>query len=127
MGRRRINFGTHSLAPCSSWSKQTGQRPATPPRREGPRLQQEGRTAARWLELGQALGPPGLRDILLGWLMEPLQAVEHQGHLAACLAKDYTIIHKVGPPGPVNMRPLTVLSMGYRLWAGVRLVDTIRY
>ena len=32
-----------------------------------------------------------------------------------------------GPPGPLNTRPLTGLSMVYRLWAGVRMVDAIAW
>ena len=32
-----------------------------------------------------------------------------------------------GPPGPLNTRPLTVLSMVYHLWAGVRLADAIAW
>ena len=44
------------------------------------------------------------------------------------LAEGYTaLIPKEGPPGPLNTRPLTVLSMVYRLWAGVRLVDAIAW
>ena len=44
------------------------------------------------------------------------------------LAEGYTaLIPKEGPPGPLNTRPLTVLSMVYRLWAGVRLEEAIRW
>ena len=46
----------------------------------------------------------------------------------ACLAEGYTaLVPKEGPPVPLNTRPLTVLSMVYRLWAGVRLVDPIAW
>ena len=27
---------------------------------------------------------------------------------------------KEGPPGPLNLRPLTILSVIYRIWAGIR-------
>ena len=43
-------------------------------------------------------------------------------------AEGYTaLILKEGPPGPLNTRPLTVLSMVYRLWAAGRLVDAIAW
>ena len=64
-----------------------------------------------------------LPDRLLGWLVDLLREVERLGKWPTCLAEGYTaLIPKEGPPGPLNTRPLTVLSMVYRLWAGVRLV-----
>ena len=50
------------------------------------------------------------------------------GRWLARMAEGYTaLIPKEGPPGPLNTRPLTVLSMVYRLWAGVRLADAIAW
>ena len=67
-----------------------------------------------------------LPDRLLGWLADLLREVERLGKWPARLAEGYTaLIPKEGPPGPLNTRPLTALSMVYRLWAGVRLVDAI--
>ena len=69
-----------------------------------------------------------LSDRLLGRLADLLRAVERTGKWPARLAEGYTaLIPKEGPPGPLNTRPLTVLSMVYRLWAGVRLVDAIAW
>ena len=65
-----------------------------------------------------------LRNRLLGWLADLLRAVECLGKWPTRLAEGYTtLIPKQGPPGPMNARPLTHLSMVYRLWAGVRLAD----
>ena len=69
-----------------------------------------------------------LPDRLPGWLADLLCAVERTGKWPAHLAEGYSaLIPKEGPPGPLNTRPLTVLSMVYRLWAGVRLVDAIAW
>ena len=69
-----------------------------------------------------------LPDRLLGWLADLLCEVERLGKWPTCLAEGYTtLIPKEGPPGPLNTRRLTVLSMVYRLWAGVRLVDAIAW
>ena len=69
-----------------------------------------------------------LPDRLLGWLADLLREVERLGKWPARLAEGYTaLIPKEGPPGPLNTRPLIVLSMVYRLWAGVRLVDAIAW
>ena len=65
-----------------------------------------------------------LPDRLLRWLADLLREVERLGKWPARLAEGYTaLVPKEAPPGPLNTRPLTVLSMVYRLWAGVRLVD----
>ena len=83
-----------------------------------------------------ALGPDrwslanlrSLPDRLLGWLADLLREVERLGKWPARLAEGYrALIPKEGPPGPLNTRPLTVLSMVYRLWAGARLADTIAW
>ena len=34
---------------------------------------------------------------------------------------------KEGPPGPLNTRSMTVVSMGTHLWAGIRLEEAIRW
>ena len=69
-----------------------------------------------------------LPDRLLGWLADLLREVERLGKWLARLAEGYTaLIPKEGPPGPLNTRPFTVLSMVYRLWAGVRLVDAMAW
>ena len=57
-----------------------------------------------------------LPDRLLGWLADLLREVERLGKWPSRLAEGYTaLIPKKGPPGPLNTRPLTVLSMVYRL------------
>ena len=67
-----------------------------------------------------------LPDKLLGWLADVVHNVERLGRWPTRLAEGYTaLIPKEGPPGPLNTRPLTVLSMVYRLRAGVRLADAI--
>ena len=44
------------------------------------------------------------------------------------MGEGYTVlIPKKDPPGPLNTRPLRVLSMVYKLWAGVRLADAIAW
>ena len=69
-----------------------------------------------------------LPDKLLGRPADLLREVERLGKSPARLAEGYTaLIPKEGPPGPLNTRPLTVLSMVHRLWAGVRLVDAIAW
>ena len=69
-----------------------------------------------------------LPDRLLGWLADLLREVERLGKWPARLAEGYTVlIPKEGPPGPLNTRQPTVVSMVYRLWAGVRLVDAITW
>ena len=69
-----------------------------------------------------------LHNRLLGWVADLLLEVERLGKRPARLAQGYTaLIPKVGPPGPLNTRPLTVLPMVYRLWAGVRLADAIAW
>ena len=61
-----------------------------------------------------------LPDQLLEWLADLVWEVERQGRWPLRLAEGYTaLIPKEGPPGPLNTRPLTVLSMVYRLWAGI--------
>ena len=53
-----------------------------------------------------------LPDRLLGCLADLLQEVERLGKWPTRLAEGYTaLIPKEGPPGPLNTRPLTVLSM----------------
>ena len=72
--------------------------------------------------------PRSFPDRLLGWLADLLREVERLGKWPTRLAEGYTaLITKEGPPGPLNTRPLTVLSMVYRLWAGVRLGDAIAW
>ena len=69
-----------------------------------------------------------LPDQLLAWLADLLREVERVGRWPARLAEGYTaLIPKEGPPGPLNTRPLTVLSMVYRLWASIRLADAIAW
>ena len=66
--------------------------------------------------------------MLLGWVADLLREVERLGKWPARMAEGYTaLIPKEGPPGPLQTRPLSVLSMVYRLWAGVHLVDAIEW
>ena len=67
-----------------------------------------------------------LPDQLLELLADLLREVERQGRWQLRFAEGYTaLIPKEGPPGPLNTRPLTVLSMVYRLWAGISLEEAI--
>ena len=98
-------------------------------RLDGPRLR-EGlsrmKPSAQGLDGWSLADLRSLPDRLLGWLADLLREVERLGKWPARLAEGYTaLIPKEGPPGPLNTRPLTALSMVYRLWAGVRLVDAI--
>ena len=69
-----------------------------------------------------------LPDHLLEWLADLLREVKRQGRWPLRLAEGYTaLIPKEGPPGPLNTRPLTVLSTVYRLWAGITLEEAIRW
>ena len=69
-----------------------------------------------------------LPDMLLGWLADLLREVQRLGRWPTRLVAGYTaLIPKDGPSGPLNTPPLTVLSMVYRLWAGVRLADAIAW
>ena len=57
-----------------------------------------------------------LPDRLLSWLADLLWEVERLGKWPARLAEGYmALIPKKGPPGPMNNRPLTCLSMVYQL------------
>ena len=52
--------------------------------------------------------------------------MEDEGQWPGVLAEGYTsLIPKPGEVGPLGTRPLTVLSMVYRLWAGTRLRDVL--
>ena len=69
-----------------------------------------------------------LPNRVLGWVADLVLEVERLGKWPSRLAEGHTtLVPKEGPPGPLNTRPLTVLSMVYRLWAGVRLVDAIAW
>ena len=83
-----------------------------------------------------ALGLDGwsLKDLrslplrLLDWLAELLTLVEVTGRWPEVLARGYTaLIPKPGEEGPLGTRPLTVLSVVYRLWAGTRLWEVLRW
>ena len=59
-----------------------------------------------------------LPDRALDWLAHLLQ-LEDEGRWLRVLAEWFTsLIPKPGEEGPLGTRPLTVLSMVYRLWAG---------
>ena len=67
-----------------------------------------------------------LPDRLLGRLVDLLREVDGLGRSPARLAVGYTALNpREGPPGPPNTHSLTVLSMVYGLWAGVRLAGAI--
>ena len=60
------------------------------------------------------------------WLAEPLSLVESEGRWPWVLARGCTaLVPKECPPRALNTRPLTVLLVVYRLWAGVRLQEMI--
>ena len=60
-----------------------------------------------------------LPDKLLGWMADPLQEGVRLGKWPSRLAGGYAaLIPKEGPPGSLNTRPPTTLSVVYRLWAG---------
>ena len=100
-------------------------------RLDGPRLRKglsRMKPSALGLDRWSLADLRSLPDRLLGWLADLLPAVEQTGKLPARLAEGYTaLIPNEGPPGPLNTRPLTVLSMVHRLWAGVHLVDAIAW
>ena len=65
---------------------------------------------------------------LLDWLAELLTLVEVTGRWPEVLARGYTaLIPKPGEEGPLGTRLLTVLSVVYRLWAGTRLWEVLRW
>ena len=69
-----------------------------------------------------------LPDRQLGWLAHLLREVERLGKWPTRLAEGYTaVMPKEGPPGPLNTRPLMVMSLVYQLWAAVRLADAIAW
>ena len=69
-----------------------------------------------------------LPDRLLGWLAVLPRDVEWLGKWPIRLAGGYrALIPKEGPPGPLKTSLLTVLSMVYKMWAGVHLADTIAW
>ena len=69
-----------------------------------------------------------LPDRVLNWLAQLLTLIEEVGRWPTLLAQGYTsLIPKPGEEGPLGTRPLTVLSMVYRLWAGTRLWEVMRW
>ena len=65
---------------------------------------------------------------LPGWLAGLVREMERLGKWPTWLAEGYTaLIPKEGPPRPLNICPLTVLSMVRRLWVGVQTVDSIAW
>ena len=69
-----------------------------------------------------------LPDRVLQWLAQLLALIEEVGQWPALLAQGYTsLIPKPGEEGPLGTRLLTVLSMVYRLWAGTRLWEVMRW
>ena len=65
-------------------------------------------------------------DSALDWLAQLLQLVEDTGKWPGVLAERYmSLIPKPGEEGPMGTRPLTVLSMVYRLWARTWLRDVL--
>ena len=98
---------------------------------DGPRLRKRlscMKPSALGLNGGSLADLRSLPDRLLGLLADLLREVELRGKWPARLAEGYTaLVPKEGPPGPLNTRPLNVLSMVYRLWARLRLVDAIAW
>ena len=69
-----------------------------------------------------------LPDRVLQWLAQLLTLIEGMGQWPTLLAQGYTsLIPKPGEEGPLGTRPLTVLSMVFRLWAGTRLCEVMRW
>ena len=69
-----------------------------------------------------------LPDRVLNWLAQLLTLIVEVGRWPTLLAQGYTsLIPKPGEEGPLGTRPLTVLSMVYRLWAGTRLWEVMRW
>ena len=65
---------------------------------------------------------------LLDWLAELLTLIEVTGRWPDVLACGYTaLIPEPGEEGPLGTRSLTVLSVVYRLWAGTRLWEVLRW
>ena len=105
--------------------------PMIPSRLECPRLRKglsRMKPSALGLDGWSLADLRSLPDKLLRWLADLLREVECLRRWPTRLAEGYTaLIPKEGPPGPLNTRPLRVLSMVYRLWAGVRLADAIAW
>ena len=69
-----------------------------------------------------------LPNPVLHWLAQLLTLIEEMGRWPTVLAQGYTsLIPKPREEGPLGTRPLTVLSMVYRLWAGTRLWEVMRW
>ena len=65
---------------------------------------------------------------LWNMLAELLQAVEDTGVWPRSLAEGFmALVPKGEGTGPLQMRPLSVLSMVYRIWAGFRLQDAMKW
>ena len=98
---------------------------------DGPRLRKglsRMKTSALGLDGWSLVDLHSVPDKLLSWMTDLLREVDRLGKWPTRMAEGYTaLIPKEGPPGPLNTRPLTSLSMVYRLLAGVRLVDAIAW
>ena len=81
------------------------------------------RAGARWLG---AAGPAHAATRLDGLAGGALGRRGRTGRWPGALTHGYTaLVPKEGPPGALNTRPLTSLSIVYRLWAGVWLQEAI--
>ena len=67
--------------------------------------------------------PPTFWDALA----ELLHMVERTGRWPDRVAEGFTLLVPKGEGGgdPMKLRPLTVLSQIYRIWAGVRIEDAL--
>ena len=69
-----------------------------------------------------------LPDRVLHWLAQLLSLIEEMGQWPTLLAQGYTsLIPKPREERPLGTCPLTVLSTVYRLWAGTRLWEVMRW
>ena len=91
-------------------------------RLDGPRLRKglsRMKPSALGLDKWSMADLHSLPDRLLDPLVDVLREVEPRATQPSSPRR--------APPGPLNTRPLTVLSMVYRPWAGVRLADAIAW
>ena len=58
--------------------------------------------------------------VFLAKFFQALEAHENPNWPAALCWGSIPLLPKEGPPGALNLRPLTILSVIYRIWAGIR-------
>ena len=57
---------------------------------------------------------------MLASFLNALESHEHPIWPPALCWGSIPLLPKEGPPGPLNLRPLIILTVIYRIWAGIR-------